>query len=164
MMGSAKEMVSRPTDFPYPALTTAQVGGSSGSDSMREGKEQHAEVGFLLSCYIFHPPLTIFLQGETEKKTAQTADAVHGLYTQIAGTANKLMGNTTKEASGELCFSDFVSYTSRSSPVLPFSSRRIPRVSSIPSTSCSPALTRVSRQRARNRRSGQEGGRQARLE
>ncbi|KAJ7809823.1 hypothetical protein B0H13DRAFT_2385043 [Mycena leptocephala] len=30
----------------------------------------------------------------------------------------KVMGNTTKEASGELCFSDLASYTSRSSPFL----------------------------------------------
>ncbi|KAJ7906457.1 hypothetical protein B0H13DRAFT_2020708 [Mycena leptocephala] len=63
------------------------VGGAVGSDSMqRDGKEQHAK-------------------GETEKKTAQTADAADGLYNQVAGMVNKVagqvMGDSTKEASGK---------------------------------------------------------------
>ncbi|KAJ7839481.1 hypothetical protein B0H13DRAFT_1911229 [Mycena leptocephala] len=76
MMGSAKEM-----------LTPVQVGGAVGSDSMqRDGKEQHAK-------------------GETEKTAAQTADAADGWMNQMAGTANKVigqvMGDKTKEASGK---------------------------------------------------------------
>ncbi|KAJ7926718.1 hypothetical protein B0H13DRAFT_1861970 [Mycena leptocephala] len=67
-------------------------------------KQQHAEVRFSLSSYRFDLPLTTFLRGETEK-TAQTADAADGLYNQIAGTANELMGqvmgDSTKEASGK---------------------------------------------------------------
>jgi uncharacterized protein YjbJ (UPF0337 family) len=94
-----------------------QVGGAFGSDSMeREGKGQHAKVGFFLSCYMFYPPLTIFLQGETEK-TAQAADAADGLYTQMAGKANAIVGSVmddkTKEASGELPFPSFVLYAPR---------------------------------------------------
>ncbi|KAJ7884994.1 hypothetical protein B0H13DRAFT_1514965, partial [Mycena leptocephala] len=63
------------------------VGGAFGSDSMeREGKEQHAK-------------------GETEKKSAQAADAADGLYNQMAGKANAIVGSVmddkTKEASGE---------------------------------------------------------------
>ncbi|KAJ7884986.1 hypothetical protein B0H13DRAFT_2045228 [Mycena leptocephala] len=63
------------------------VGGAVGSDSMQnEGKKQDAE-------------------GETEKKTAQTADAADGLYNQVAGKVNavmgSMMGDSTKEASGK---------------------------------------------------------------
>jgi hypothetical protein len=62
-------------------LTTVQVGGAVGSKSMQnDGKQQHAEVRFLFIMLSFNLPLTTFLQGEAEKKTAQTADAADGLY------------------------------------------------------------------------------------
>jgi uncharacterized protein YjbJ (UPF0337 family) len=84
-------------------LTTVQVGGAVGSDSMqRDGKEQHAKVRFPSSSCLFDPLLTTLLQGETEKKTAQTADATDGLMNQIAGTATKLMGKMTGDQSQEM--------------------------------------------------------------
>jgi hypothetical protein len=124
-------------------------------------KQQHAEVRFSLSSYRFDLPLTTFLRGETEK-TAQTADAADGLYNQIAGTANELMGqvmgDSTKEASGELflAFPLHVPALPRFfHPTLPSSSSTRPFDSTTP---CSHALTPISRQGARNRQSGQEGG------
>jgi hypothetical protein len=71
----------------------------------RDGKQQHAEARFHLSSHLVYPALTTLLQGETEKKTAQAADAADGLYNQVAGKVNNvigsLMGDQSKEASGK---------------------------------------------------------------
>ncbi|KAJ7906459.1 hypothetical protein B0H13DRAFT_2333495 [Mycena leptocephala] len=51
------------------------------------------------------PTTTNTLVVETEKKTAQAADAADGLYNQVAGKVNNvigsMMGDTKKEASGK---------------------------------------------------------------
>jgi uncharacterized protein YjbJ (UPF0337 family) len=103
MMGGTKEMVCRAhcPSHGFAQLTTAQAGDIVGSNSMKkDGKRQHAEVRFF---YHLYPPLTTFLQGETEKKTAQTADAADGLYNQVAGKVinviGSMMGDDAKKAS-----------------------------------------------------------------
>jgi hypothetical protein len=97
------------------------------------GKQQQAEVGFPSSYYLFDPSLTTLLQGEAEKKTAQTADAADGLYNQVAGMVNKVagqvMGDSKQEASGEFVLPCPFPYTS---PLPPFHLLSFyPRISSI---------------------------------
>jgi hypothetical protein len=108
MMGSAKEMVCRALTSIHLLRPTHACAGRRRRwvefDAER-GKTATRRGEILFMIHPFDPPLTRFFQGETEKKTAQTADAADGLYNQVAGMVNKVagqvMGDSTKEASGE---------------------------------------------------------------
>jgi hypothetical protein len=127
MMGSVKEMVCRALTSIHLLRPTHACAGRR-----RRWVEFGAERGqtatppgeILFMIHPFDPPLTTFFQGETEKKTAQAADAADGLYNQMAGKVNNvigsMMGDDAKKASGELRYSSVVHHSSRSSPHLPF--------------------------------------------
>jgi hypothetical protein len=137
MMGSAKEMVCRALTSIHLLRPTHACAGRR-----RRWVEFDAERGqtaarpgeILFMMLSFNPPLTTFLQSEAEKTTAQTKAAGEGLYDQMAGKANAMMGavmgDSGKEASGEFVLPCPFLYTS---PLLPFYPPRLyPRVSCIP--------------------------------